>query len=275
MNGDTNEAYGSQPGGDNGEGTPNASGTPISGQEGSQPEGQESQANEQQYVTKQEFQSRLDEVLRSAQSMTDKMGSRLDKEIQSALNNATQAIELGKQAGVPYTPEQEQKIRDQAINMAYNKMQTQQGQESQAPASAQQAQEGGKQTYDPQWGWANQEVVRIMGETGVFIPGNEANDIILGKDRANKLTPYQYVQAFERIARQRQQNNFQPQGRNPAIPSYAQTGQAQTSKTALRQQYDRERAQIRSGEHPTIKKGDIMGIQRLEIEYRQKGLDDI
>jgi hypothetical protein len=264
----SDEAYGS-PSGDGQEGgTSSVSEEQISGQQGSQPQDQESQASEQ-YITKEELQAEIDRVMRSAQSMTDKMGSRLDKEIQSALNNATQAIELGKQAGMKYTPQQEQAIRDQAINGAYSKMQQERQQSQSTPSVPKQ--DGGNQASNP-WGSAQQEILRIMGETGVFIPAEEANNLILGQDKSNKMTPYQYVQAFEQLARQRQ-SNTRPQGPNPALPSFAQGGQARQSQTALRQQYDKERMQIRAGNHPTIKKGDIMGIQKLEIDYRNKGLD--
>lgn len=210
--------------------------------------------------------------------MTDKMGSRLDKEIQSALQTATQAIELGKQSGVKYTPEQEQAIRDRAINSAYERLNQPNQQSSPQDSAPQQQptqqpkQDQGNQP-DPAWVAAGQRIQRIMAETGVYIPPEEANKLILGDNPQGPADPFEYVQAFESLARQRQLNNSQPRGPNPNIPSLATGGRPPASQGALRQNFDKEMAQIRAGNHPSIKRGDIPAIQQLEISYREKGLD--
>jgi hypothetical protein len=266
------EVYGTRPGGEQEGGTSNASGQEVSVPQGSQPAGQELEGSElritPEYLKEME-QRIIEEATRRAQSMTDKMGSRLDKEIQSALERATETIELGKQAGIKYTPEQEQAIRDKAINTAYTKLNQQDPSSTQNSA---QPQDQGSQPNDPGV-WVSQEVQRIMGETGVYIQPEEANKLILGENGENKLTPYQYIQAFESLARQRQLNQNQPQGRSPAIPSYVTGGQASTSQSALRQAYDKEIAQINRGTHPTIKRGETLAIQNLEIAYKQRGLE--
>jgi hypothetical protein len=266
------QTYGTPTGGGTEGGTSPASDDNVSNPQGSQPEGQEQKGNE--YVTKAEFMSKIDEVLRASQSMTDKMGSRLDKEIQSALDQAKQAIDLGKQAGMKYTPEQEQAIRDRAINTAYSRLN--QDPQSQPQNSVQQPAQQPKQDMgNPATQLINQEINRIMRETGVFIPPEEANALILGEgENLRSMSPLQYVQAFEGLARQRQLNS-QPSGPNPSIPSYVTGGKAPTSQTALRQQYEKEIAQIKNGTHPTIKRGgnSVMAIQNLEISYRKRGLD--
>ena len=272
------EAYGTQSGDADEGGTSSVSDQEALANDESQPSQQEPQGNEQQ-VTPQylkEMETRiLQEATKRAQSMTDKMGSRLDKEIQSALETATNAIDLGKQAGMKYTPEQEQAIRDKAINAAYAKL-NQQTQQSSPQSSAQQPapqpQDQGNQQGSPDV-WISQEVNRIMSETGVYIPADEANKLILGENNENQVTPYQYIQAFDSLARQRQSNTRQPRGPSPAIPSFVTGGKSPTSQSALMQQYQKERAQIRNGTHPTLKRGDIPGIQRLEMAYRAKGLD--
>lgn len=185
----SDQAYGTQSGGGQEGGTSNASDQEISAQEDSQSEGQELQSNER-YITKEELEARIGEVMRSAQSMTDKMGSRLDKEIQSALKQANDSIELTKQAGIKYTPEQEQAIRDRAINSAYTRLN--QSQESPPPVSGQpkarpQQEQGGQQVNPGVW--INQEVARIMRDTGVYIPPEEANELIVGENK--DMTPYQ------------------------------------------------------------------------------------
>jgi hypothetical protein len=270
----SDNAYGSPVGGGQEDGTSNASMENVSSPQGSQPKGQEQTSNEQpitqQYLKEME-QRIIEEATRRAQSMTDKMGSRLDKEIQGALDQASMAIELGKQSGIKYTPEQEQAIRDRAINSAYAKMN--QESQSQTPGSEPQGQDQGQQPKaDPAWGWVNQKIVDLMGETGVFITSKEANKLILGDNNENRVDPYEYLKAFEGLVRQRQQNN-QSQGLNPAIPSYVTGGRSSSSQSALRQAYDKEIAQIAKGTHPTIVRGDITGRQNLDIAYRRKGLD--
>jgi hypothetical protein len=271
------ETYGVPEGGEQEGGTSPASQEKVSVQEDSQPERQEPTTNEKPITQKdlEVFEQRiLNEATKRAQSMTDKMGSRLDKEIQTALDEAKDIIETGKKAGVNYTPEQEQKIRDQRINEAYSKL-NQPNQQSSPDPSEQSATQQNQETGNQQGinSYIGQEVNRIMSETGVYISADEANKLILGEDLENKLTPYQYIQAFESLAQQRQTNNRQPQGANSKIPSMVTGGKSPTSQSALRQSFEKEMAQIKAGKHPTIRRGNIDGIQRLEIAYRDKGLD--
>ena len=278
----SDQAYGTRPGGEQGGGTPNASGQEVLAQKDGQSAGQEPQGNEQVVVTRKDLEAwaqrikeeAIEESTKRAQSMTDKMGSRLDKEIQGALEQATNAIELGKQAGMKYTPEQEQAIRDKAINAAYTKL-NQPGQSS--PQSSEPPVLPGQQDAGPQSAnplvWVNQEVQRIMTETGVFIPPEEANQLIVGEGGDTEISPYQYIQAFESLARQRQSNTRQPTGLNPAIPSYVQGGKSSETQTALRSQYQKEIEQIKAGTHPSIKRGETNALQQMENEYRRKGLE--
>lgn len=277
-------AYGARSGGEQEGGSSNVSEQNVSTPQVSQPERMEQQGNEQVTLTKKDMEvwaqrikdEAIQEATKRAQSMTDKMGSRLDKEIQVALETAKQSIELGKQAGIQYTPEQEQAIRDKAINSAYAKLnqpEVSPPQDSAVPQAQHTGQDQGQQSIDPSWQWVNQEVHRIMNETGVYISGEEANKMILGEDGGQGLSPYQYIQAFESLARQRQQNISHPRGPNPAIPSYVQGGKSTESQTALKNAYLKELEQIKSGTHPTIKKGQIKNIQDMENEYRRKGLE--
>jgi hypothetical protein len=271
------QVYGTRSGGEQEGGTSLASDQNVSRQQGSQPEGQERRGSEltitPEYLKEME-QRIIEETTRRAQSMTDKMGSRLDKEIQTALQVATQSIELGKQAGIQYTPEQEQAIRDKAINSAYAKL-NQPDQSSPSYSEQQeemQMQDQMGQQANP-WMWVNLEVQRIMRDTGVYIPPEEADKLIIGEDTDQEISPYRYIQAFESLAQQRKSNSSQPQGPSAAIPSYVTGGKAPGSQSALQQQYDKEMAQIAKGTHPTIKRGQHMAIQNLQIAYRNKGLN--
>lgn len=263
------EAYGAPTGDAIEGGTSNVSVDNVSTQEGSQPEGQEQQGNEQ-VITRKDLEAWegriLEEASKRAQSMTDKMGSRLDKEIQSALDQAKSSIDLSKAAGVQFTPEQEQAVRDKAINNAYSRLNQQPDGASQPPPSANKPQEQGNQQSSPNI--IAQEVHRIMAETGVYISANEANELI-----GQTSSPFEYIKAFEQIATQRQQNISQSQGRNPALSSYVTGGKAAQTQTALRSSYDKEIAQVKAGTHPSIIRGDTMGLQKLENSYRAKGLD--
>lgn len=278
-------AYGSGLGGGQGAGTPPASDQQVSEPAGSQPEGQEQIGNEQQVITRKDLdaliakvkEETLDEATRRAQSMTDKLGSRVDKEIQSALNQAKQSIELIKEGGVTLTPQQEQAIRDKAINRAYMKLDQEKAGSSPegSGSNAEPApdQNPGNQV-NPVVQMINAEVQKIMQETGVFISPQEADQFILGENGENQLTPFEYVAAFRSLAQQRQQNNMiQSRGRNPNVSSYATGGSSVPNNSVLMQQYTKEKQAIANGTHPTIKRGQTKAIQDLEISYRKKGLD--
>jgi len=267
-------AYGSQSGGDGGGGTPPASDKEVSFPQGGQPEGQEPQGNEQvispQYLKEME-QRILDEATKRAQSMTDKMGSRLDKEIQSALSDVQKSVDLAEKSGVQLTEEQKRAMRDQAINDTYSRLNEQPG--GSAPQSSVQKQQDERVQANDPWLWVNEEVHRLMDRTGVHISPKEANELIVGENDPADVTPYNYIKAFESLIVQRQQNTNQPQGLNPAVASYVTGGRSSTSKSALQSEYDQQIALITSGKHPTIVRGDHMGLQKLKNAYRQKGLD--
>jgi len=267
--GDENGTYGSPGGGNAGEGTPPASPEEVSGADGSQPKTPEQLANENQYVTQEELKSWKDDTLRSVQSMTDKAVSRMDKEIQAAIEQANQSIQLVESTGNKLTPAQADAIRQKAINEAYAKR----GSQEPSTEDSQQETKAADQGPNPEAAYVQNQVQRIMNETGVYIHPEEANKLILGEKGENKMDSFQFIKAFESLAKQRQLNRSQSQGPNPNIPSMVSGGNSPAALTALRQQYDRERAQIRNGTHPQIRRGDISGIQRLEIAYRNKGLD--
>jgi hypothetical protein len=266
------QVYGTQGGGGQEPGSSPASPQPVSPQPGSQPEGAELQGNEP--ITKADLdrmkQEAIEEATKRAQSMTDKMGSRLDTKIEAAINDANNAIALIESAGQPLTEQQKQAIRNKKINDAYNDP----GQSSSQPSGQQaqaapQTQEPGNQPKGNPI--VQQEVQRIMRETGVYISSDEANQLI-GPIGPN-MSPVQWVNSFEQLARTRANNFNQPSGSNPVIPSAAFGGSAQPTQTVLRQQYDKEVAQIAEGTHPTIKRGQQLAFQQMQSKYRQKGLD--
>lgn len=270
----SDQVYGAQVGGDTGGGTSSTSAQDPSTQQAGQANGQEGQQSNEPAITPEylkEMEARIiDEATRRAQSMTDKLGSRLDKEIQTALDQATNSIELAKAAGLEMTPQQEQAIKDRAINNAYSRM-NQQSQQSSSPGSdpqqpAPQPDQGNNLAMG---NFINAEVQKIMRRYDVFIPPDEANQLI-----GNVGGPYEYLQAFESIASTRQQNRLggQPPQPGSTIPSMVPQGRAPGS-TALRDQYENELAQIRKGKHPSIKLGDEWALTQLERSYRDKGLD--
>jgi len=265
------QAYGTQIGAGQGDGTSNQpSVQDDSNQQGSQPNGMDQIKSNEQQVTMEYLKEMEERLARQQQSFSDRLESRVNKEIKAAFDDANRSIELGKAAGLKYTAQQEQQIRDHAMNQARAKAYQEQSQPN--PSQPQQGREVGNQSEVV--AYVNKEVQRIMRETGVYIDPKEADAMIVGEgdNRNTQLTPYQYIQAFESLARQRQPN-IQPQGPSTRIPSYATGGKPSTSQTALRQQFDKEMTQIRQGTHPTIRRGNAKGINDLEISYRQKGLE--
>lgn len=267
-------AYGTRSGDGNEGGSSPVSDQQVSEPQGSQPEAQEPQGNEQaitpQYLKEME-QRIIEEATRRAQSMTDKMGSRLDKEIQTALSDVQKSVDLAEKSGVKLTEAQKQAMRDRAINDTYSRM-NESSDASSSQSSDQTPQDKRNQPGNDPWVWVNQEVLRLMDQTGVHISPEEANKMIVGDDPQN-VTPYTYLKAFEGLITQRQQNTSQPQGLNPAVPSYVTGGRSSKSKSALQNEYDQQISLITKGKHPTIVRGDHMGLQKLKNAYRQKGLD--
>lgn len=261
------EVYGSQLGGGDGQGSSATSDENVSEPQGSQPSPQEPTADEQP-ITRKDLEALKQEVLRSTQSMTDGAVSRMDKKFQDAIARAKETIELGKQAGVQYTPQQEKAIRDRFIDQVYEQT-VNDGAET-PPQDSQRMPAQQDQGYNPVAALVTAEVQRIMAETGVYISGEEADKAIIG-DGSRQISPFQYIEAFKNLAKQKQQG--QSGAPNPSIPSFVPGGKPTTSQAALRQRYDQELAQIRDGTHSTITRGDHYAIQKMESEYRRQGLE--
>jgi len=214
---------------------------------------QESNGNEP--VTQAQLQSlakQLEEtILRKAQSHTDKLGSTLDKRIKSAQDEAVKAITMLKATGATLTPEQERTIHQNAVNQALIDRD-----DSVAVPERHDRTEPGD--------LVNTELQRIMTETGVYIPPEEANALI-GTVRSH----YEYIRKFEEICASR---TTKPQAET-RIPTLApQAGRSATSVDVLKRQYDEEIAQISANKHPTIRRGNKEAFVKMKEEYRKKGL---
>lgn len=72
------------------------------------------------------------------------------------------------------------------------------------------------------------------------------------------------------IEKKKRQLNVTPAA---AVGSGGRPPGATSQESELRAQYDKEMSQIRSGKHPTIKRGQAGAIVALQREYRKKGLD--
>jgi hypothetical protein len=210
-------------------------------------------------VTKEQLRSVVEDleksILRKAQSLTDKLGSTLDKRIKSAQDEAGKAISMLKASGVSLTPEQERTISQTAVNQAI-------AARDDSPAVP----ERGKQEAIVEPGdFVNKEVQRIMSDTGVYISPEEAQ-VLIGQVRS----PYEFIRKFEDICAQR---TTKPQAET-RIPTLAPTtGRATQSVDVLKRQYDDEIAQINKGTHPNIRRGQTEAITKMKAEYRKKGLD--
>jgi len=212
------------------------------------------EANGTEVVTKAELQrikAEIEEsVLRKTQSMTDKLGSKLDVRIKTAQDEAEKAIRMLKASGVALTPEQERSISQTAVNEALT---------AKEASEAAQHQEAQSKPID----FVNGEVRKIMKRTGVYIEPDEANALIGEVD-----SPFDYVRKFEEICQSR--STRPPE--ESRIPTMSPSNGKATSVDSLRAQYDKEISDIVHGKHPSIRRGDVMGVTRLKEEYRKKGL---
>jgi hypothetical protein len=205
------------------------------------------ESNGNEPVTQAQLQSLEERILRKAQSHTDKLGSTLDKRIKSANDEAVKAITMLKESGISITPEQERTAIQNAVNSALIERDDSPVPERKPPSDL-----------------VNEEVQRIMTETGVYLSPEEANAMI-GTVRS----PYEFIRKFEDICAAR---TTKPQAET-RIPTLApQTGRSANGVDVLKSQYDAEIAQINTNKHPTIRRGNVQKIVELKAEYRKKGL---
>jgi DNA-directed RNA polymerase subunit F len=211
------------------------------------------EANGTEVVTKAELQrikAEIEEsVLRKTQSMTDKLGSKLDVRIKTAQDEAEKAIRMLKASGVALTPEQERSISQNAVNEALT---------AKEASEAAQHQEAQSKPND----FVNGEVRKIMKRTGVYLEPDEANALIGEVD-----SPFDYVRKFEEICQSR--STRPPE--ESRIPTLAQGGTA-NNLASIEQQYRNEIELISTGKHPSIRRGNAQAIADMKAEYRKKGL---
>lgn len=207
-------------------------------------------------LTERLKQEIADDVLRKAQSHTDKLGSALDKRIKSAQEKADTAINLAKASGVSLSPEQERVLRQTAVNEAMS-----------ARDDSPEVPERGRKVEEPDQGnFVQREVEKIFRRTGVYIAPEEANALIGEVD-----SPYEYLKKFEEIAADRA-NRPQAEAR---IATMFPAGGKPASTDQLQRQYDQEMRDIISGKHPTVKRGNTQQIIDLKNDYRKRGLTSI
>lgn len=240
-----------------GSGNPEGISQTISG-EATSPNAVNQELNGNEPVTKEQLRSVLDKlekkIVSQAQSLTDKLGSTLDKRIKSAQAEAEKAIGIIKASGVTLTPEQERTISQTAVNQAISAR-------DDSPAVP----ERGKQeaSVEPS-DFVNKEVQRIMSDTGVYISPEEAQTLI-GQVRS----PYEFIRKFEDICAQRT-TKTQAETRIPTLAPT--TGRANQSIDALKAQYRTEMDKIIANTHPTIRRGNVDAIEKFKQGFRDKGV---
>lgn len=243
-------------GGAKGSGNPDASPQTVS-EDASSPNGAIQELNGNEPVSKAELRSMLEElkkdVIRQAQSHTDKLGSQLDKRIKSATEVADKAINLAKASGVSLSPEQERTLRQTAVNEAMAA-----GDDSPAVPDK------GRKVEEPeQSNFVQREVEKIFRRTGVYVPPEEANALIGEVD-----SPYEYLKKFEEIVADRANR---PQAEARIATMFPASGKP-AGIEQLQKQYNQEMADIIAGKHPTIRRGQTAQIVELKNAYHKKGL---
>ena len=243
-------------GGAKGSGNPDVSPQTVS-EDASSPNGAIQELNGNEPVSKAELRSMLEElkkdVIRQAQSHTDKLGSHLDKRIKSATEVADKAINLAKASGVSLSPEQERTLRQTAVNEAMA-----------ARDDSPEVPDKGRKVEEPDQGtFVQREVEKIFRRTGVYIPPEEANALIGEVD-----SPYEYLKKFEEIVTDRANR---PQAEARIATMFPASGKP-AGIEQLQRQYDQEMADVIAGKHPTVRRGNVAQITELKNEYRKKGL---
>ena len=246
-------------GGAKGSGNPDVSPQTVS-EDALSPNGASQEPNGNEPVSKAELRSMLEElkkdVIRQAQSHTDKLGSQLDKRIKSATEVADKAINLAKASGVSLSPEQERTLRQTAVNEAM----------AARDDSPEVPEKGRKVEETDQGNYVQREVEKIFRRTGVYIAPEEANALIGEVD-----SPYEYLKKFEEIVTDRA-NRPQAEAR---IATMFPAGGKPVTLEQLQQQYDQEIADIVAGKHPTIRRGNTAQIVELKQAYRKRGLTSV
>jgi len=246
-------------GGAKGSGNPDASPQTVS-EDASSPNGAIQELNGNEPVSKAELRSMLEElkkdVIRQAQSHTDKLGSQLDKRIKSATEVADKAINLAKASGVSLSPEQERTLRQTAVNEAM----------AARDDSPEVPEKGRKVEETDQGNYVQREVEKIFRRTGVYIAPEEANALIGEVD-----SPYEYLKKFEEIVTDRA-NRPQAEAR---IATMFPAGGKPVTLEQLQREYDQEIADIVAGKHPNIRRGNTAQIVELKQAYRKRGLTSI
>lgn len=246
-------------GGAKGSGNPDVSPQTVS-EEALSPNGASQEPNGNEPVSKAELRSMLEElkkdVIRQAQSHTDKLGSQLDKRIKSATEVADKAINLAKASGVSLSPEQERTLRQTAVNEAM----------AARDDSPEVPEKGRKVEETDQGNYVQREVEKIFRRTGVYIAPEEANALIGEVD-----SPYEYLKKFEEIVTDRA-NRPQAEAR---IATMFPAGGKPVTLEQLQREYDQEIADIVAGKHPTIRRGNTAQIVELKQAYRKRGLTSV
>lgn len=216
---------------------------------------EQEQSTEQQYLTRQEaqrlFQEQKDEFLRTAQSLTDKASSRLDKKFRDEIKLVNGAIELQKKAGIPITPEQERAMRQMAYDSAIDQV----AKEEDDPAVTVQKP---KLPEDPQqvMQMAGAAVVDgmlqdIYKTAGVTLMDNDPE-----ADLIDKSNPMAFLKSVEAAVEKKKQ-------RVQTAPETRITSLGKGTQTNLEAQYLEEKSKIQ---------GDVPALIALKQKYRSKGL---
>lgn len=187
-----------------------------------QPQGNASQP---EYITRQEAQRMAEDAaeaaFRKAQGLLDKRSDGLLKKVQTDIRNIEQAIDLQKKAGIVITPEQEDKLKQQAYMRALSESESapQPGEgatssASPAPAGAPAAQPAAQvEPLDP----VSAEALNMMQVAGVSIEESDPEYQTIDQN-----SPYRFLKSVEAaiVAKKaRLASNPQPSGAPTRTPT--------------------------------------------------------
>lgn len=202
---------------------------------------------EPQFVSREEFQQAMEDILRRAQGLVDKSASRLDKRVAETNEKVNGYLELARESGMNFTPEQENLLRRNALDKAMlTHKQSVQAEPAQQPMPQEQ------QGLDP----ISAAAMSYQQKAGIFINENDPEVRLVNTTTED---PLEYLQSVKDAITKKQARLAKPKGNPAAAPGVAATG----SPANLLAEYEKKKSTIH---------GDVDALFALKDEYRKKGL---
>lgn len=200
--------------------------------------------------------ARLVERLASDPKLKRSLFQHTDAKIRQEMANANKVIAQQRAAGIEISPEQEERFKQRLITQAYSQEAPDEDEPGQRPQAARQRAATPQNQGNPNAINAFQQTAaEIFAEAGVQVNRNDPEAQMV--DASSLLKFARTMQAAAEAKAKRMATTSQAR-----MPTTAGSGTA--ASNALQQQYNDAVGKLR--------KGDLVGLQNLKIEFRRRGL---